>query len=71
MWGKMSFNRSRKPVIGNPTLIDKTLDDSVYRSLSPAPGSQSSDNLAQSRTRPAIARSVVPSFFQRYYDWVL
>ncbi|PWY87794.1 hypothetical protein BO94DRAFT_54454 [Aspergillus sclerotioniger CBS 115572] len=61
MWGKMSFHRSRKPVIGNPTLIDKTLDDSVYRSLSPAPGSQSSDNLAHSRTRPAIARNPTDS----------
>lgn len=56
MWGKMSFHRSRKPVIGKPTLIDKTLDDSVYRSLSPAPGNQSSDTLAHPKSRPAIAR---------------
>ncbi|RAL15532.1 uncharacterized protein BO97DRAFT_432094 [Aspergillus homomorphus CBS 101889] len=43
MWGKMGFHRSRKPVIGNPTLIDKTLNDSVYQSWSRAPGTQGSD----------------------------
>ncbi|GCB25100.1 hypothetical protein AAWM_07985 [Aspergillus awamori] len=61
MWGKMSFHRSRKPVIGKPTLIDKTLDDSVYRSLSPAPGNQSSDTLAHPKSRPAIARNPTDS----------
>ncbi|PYH89820.1 hypothetical protein BO71DRAFT_98675 [Aspergillus ellipticus CBS 707.79] len=55
MWGKMSFHRSRKPVIGTPTLIDKTLDDTIYRSLSSAPGGQSSDK--HSRTCAATARS--------------
>ncbi|OJK05237.1 hypothetical protein ASPACDRAFT_56621 [Aspergillus aculeatus ATCC 16872] len=44
MWGKMHLHRSRKPVIGNPTLIDKTLDDSVYQSWSRGPGTQSTDN---------------------------
>lgn len=34
MWGKGSAHPQR-PVIGNPTLVNKTLDDSVYQTLSP------------------------------------
>ncbi|RJE20932.1 hypothetical protein PHISCL_06725 [Aspergillus sclerotialis] len=44
MWGKGHTGRGRRPVIGNPTLVTKTLDDSVYQSLSPinSPGAGSS-----------------------------
>ncbi|PWY92500.1 hypothetical protein BO70DRAFT_12480 [Aspergillus heteromorphus CBS 117.55] len=59
MWGKISFHRSRKPVIGTPTLIDKSLDDEVYRSLSSAPGGINSEK--HSRAQPAIARNPADS----------
>ncbi|RMJ22182.1 hypothetical protein PHISP_06950 [Aspergillus sp. HF37] len=35
MWGKGHSDRAERPVIGNPTLVNKSLDDSVYESLSP------------------------------------
>ncbi|PYH41387.1 uncharacterized protein BP01DRAFT_305975 [Aspergillus saccharolyticus JOP 1030-1] len=60
MWGKNPFHRSRKPVIGNPTLIDKTLDDTVYQSWSRAPGSQSTDKRSLA-SRGNQANSLVPT----------
>ncbi|KAA8646167.1 hypothetical protein EYZ11_001542 [Aspergillus tanneri] len=54
MWGKVSFHRSRKPVIGNPTLVNKTLDDNVYQSLSSVAGVKDSERYYSSMTAPSL-----------------
>ncbi|KAJ5095501.1 hypothetical protein NUU61_004857 [Penicillium alfredii] len=56
MWSKASFNRTQRPSIGNPTLVDKTWDDSKYPSLSGGPQAQ---NLT--KDLPALPNEADPS----------
>ncbi|PLB52970.1 hypothetical protein P170DRAFT_119378 [Aspergillus steynii IBT 23096] len=63
MWGKMSFHRSRKPVIGNPTLVNKTLNDDVYQSMSSVSGMPGGDRYYSSKTLPALPPKTAGSSF--------
>ncbi|KAE8382537.1 hypothetical protein BDV26DRAFT_277914 [Aspergillus bertholletiae] len=54
MWLKVSsnFHRSKKPVIGTPTLVGKTLDDNEYQSFPLVSGVQKENNKYHAKTLP-------------------
>ncbi|KNG84979.1 hypothetical protein ANOM_006540 [Aspergillus nomiae NRRL 13137] len=54
MWLKVSsnFHRSKKPVIGTPTLVGKTWDDNEYQSFPLVSGVQKENNKYHAKTLP-------------------
>ncbi|KAL4896964.1 hypothetical protein BDV59DRAFT_82357 [Aspergillus ambiguus] len=62
MWGKMGLHRSRKPTIGDPTLLDKTLDESQYRYMSPISSLQHGESSYSTSSSSPAPQLPNPSF---------
>ncbi|KAB8228607.1 hypothetical protein ETB97_000060 [Aspergillus alliaceus] len=65
MWLKVSsnFHRSKKPVIGTPTLVGKTLDDNEYQSFPLVSGVQKENAKYNSKTLPTPPANTSDSSF--------
>ncbi|KAK1139616.1 hypothetical protein N8T08_000621 [Aspergillus melleus] len=59
----MSFHRSKKPVIGKPTLVNKTLNDDVYHSMSSMSEIPGADRYYSAKTLPAVPPKTAGSSF--------
>ncbi|KAF7590564.1 hypothetical protein BBP40_002653 [Aspergillus hancockii] len=66
MWLKVStFQRSRKPVIGTPTLVGKTLDDNEYQSFPLVSGMQSDNKYYSKSSLDPPTKPLNPAFSAR------